>query len=143
MPTTPPPDPEPNPSPPITLEPAAPSPEPALPVKKRRAGWTEWAAAIMILILLTAIAIPNFVKARTTACKNACIANLKQIDGAVQQWALENKKKGTDGVATSDILDFLKGSVLPICPAAGTYWVRTVSAVPRCTVGISNPGHTL
>ena len=51
---------------------------------------------VAIIGLLAAIAIPNFVKARATAQKNSCIANLKQIDGAVQQWALENKKAATD-----------------------------------------------
>ena len=51
---------------------------------------------VAIIGLLAAIAIPNFVKSRVTAQKNACISNLKRIDGAVQQWALENKKQSTD-----------------------------------------------
>ena len=42
--------------------------------------------------VLAGIAIPNFVKARQTAQKNACINNLRQIDGAKKQWALDNKK---------------------------------------------------
>src|SRR6185369_14286200 len=96
---------------------------------------------VAIIGLLAAIAIPNFVKARTTAQKNACIANLKQIDGAVQQWALENKKAGTAAVGTTDILDFLKGSSLPLCPAAGTYATSSVSETPTCTLTAS--GHSL
>jgi Tfp pilus assembly protein PilE len=121
-----------------------PGPEPALPPtppKKRRYGVVEWASIIAILALLAAIAIPNFVKARTTACKNACIPNLKQIDGAIQQWALENKKAGTATVTLTDILPFLKGSALPICPAAGTYVLSTVSATPRCTQSAN--GHSV
>src|ERR1700745_889320 len=95
-----------------------------------KSGFTlvEIMIVVAIIGLLAAIAIPNFVKARTTAQKNACIANLKQLDCAIQQWALENKKSGTAAVGTTDVLDFLKGSAIPLCPAAGTYAASSVSA---------------
>ncbi|HYV25942.1 MAG TPA: prepilin-type cleavage/methylation domain-containing protein [Candidatus Eisenbacteria bacterium] len=130
-------------------EPATPAesaPEPVAPLKpKKRSRVAFYSVVVVIILLLVAIAIPNFVKARTTACKNACIANLKQIDGAVQQWALEHKKQATDQVTTTDILEFLKGSALPICPVAGTYSVSTVSSVPTCSDALKNLGssHTL
>ena len=109
----------------------------------RKSGFTlvEIMIVVAIIGLLAAIAIPNFVKARTTAQKNACIANLKQIDGAVQQWALEQKKVSSDTVATSDITSFLKGGTIPACPAGGTYAVTAVSANPTCTK--SSDGHSL
>jgi len=47
---------------------------------------------VFIIGMLAAIAIPNFVKARNTAQMNACINNLRMIDGAKQQWALTNAK---------------------------------------------------
>lgn len=74
--------------------------------------------------------------------KDSCITNLKQIDGAVQQWALEYKKVATDRYSLQDpsLLAFLRGSVLPLCPAGGTYAPgSTVSADLTCSV----PGHTL
>ena len=104
--------------------------------KPRRPRWLVWARLVIyggIILLLVAIAIPNFVKARTTKCKSACIANLRQIDGAVEQWALENKKQPTDTVTMTDIRVFMKVSALPQCPAGGTYSVSTVSAAPLCT----------
>ena len=47
---------------------------------------------VAIIGLLASIAVPNFVKARTTAQMNACISNLRQIDGAIQQWALDTNR---------------------------------------------------
>lgn len=78
--------------------------------------------------------------AAAEALKNACIANLKQIDGAIQQWALENRKVAASPVNMRGAVEYLKGSVLPLCPSGGAYSAGpTVSASPTCTV----PGHTL
>jgi len=101
---------------------------------------------LLIVGVLAALAIPNFVKARTTSCKGACIANLKQIDGAIQQWALENKKKDTDPVDIEGAKNFLKGGVLPTCPSgAGSYAAgKTVADPPTCTFQYRDgTGHSL
>jgi len=100
---------------------------------------------VAIIGILAAIAIPNFLKSRTSAQQKTCIANLRQIDSAVQQWALEFKKAETStySLTDTDLLAFIKGSVLPVCPGGGTYTEGAdVSTDPTCSIAdhtISTP----
>ncbi len=108
-------------------------------------AWGARAVYVTIMILLVAIAVPNFIKARTMPGKNACVANLKQIDGAIKQWALENKKTNADPVDMTGVVTFLKGGMFPSCPAGGVYSMgTTVGNRPTCSMAGKHPeGHSL
>ena len=109
----------------------------------RKAGFTlvEIMIVVAIIGLLAAIAIPNFIRARTTSQQNACINNLRQIDGAIQQWALENKVAASASVTSANVTPYLGRSTgeFPTCPAGGTYALTDVATKPTCTVS----GHVL
>ena len=121
----------------------------------KNAGFTlvEIMIVVAIIGLLAAIAIPNFVKARTTSQMNACINNLRQIDGAKQQWALETKQVGTVTPAELDIAPYVgrdpaATTIVYTCPAnnaaafASSYAINAVDTAPTC-VTPNTVGHIL
>ncbi|MDB6026722.1 MAG: hypothetical protein JWM68_2945 [Verrucomicrobiales bacterium] len=93
---------------------------------------------VAIIGLLAAIAIPNFVKARATAQQNACVNNLRQIDGAKDQWAIEKGKKTGDSPASSDVEEYIKK--VPVCPAGGSYTYGVVGTNPACSLSTLTAG---
>jgi hypothetical protein len=119
--------------------------------------------AVAVGGVLAAIAIPNFVRARNTAQanaaattgamarrggtitrtpQNACIINLRLIDAAKGQWALENHKQNSDTPTEQDLTPYFgrgRGGNFPVCPAGGKYIIGTIGEKPRCSI----PGHVL
>ena len=115
--------------------------------KNSQKGFTlvEIMIVVAIIGLLAAIAIPNFVRARTTSQMNACINNLRQIDAAVQQWALENNASASTAVTAALITPYLgrgaSGSITSVyCPAdtakafGSSYTLVDVSTKPVCQI---------
>ena len=98
------------------------------------------------------IRLPDFVAAgnaapaeaqdRATANQNACISNLRRIDGAKGQWALENRKQNSDTPTMEDIRVYIgrgPNGEVPVCPDGGVYTLGKVGEKPTCSI----PGHVL
>jgi len=114
------------------------------------AGFTlvEIMIVVAIIGLLAAMAIPNFMHSRAEVQARVCINNLTQIEGAAEEFALENGKKDGDAISyPSDLTPFIKPNAahgLPGCPAGGTYSMVTVGATPVCSLGSTvNPAHVM
>ena len=102
---------------------------------KSRRGFTLIEIMIVVLIIgiLLAIAVPNFVKARESSRQKACVSNLKQIQSAAEQWAMDKKQAGSNTPQDSDL--FGSGNyvtVKPTCPAGGSYTIGSVDTDPTC-----------
>ena len=113
--------------------------------KNLKLGFTlvEIMIVVAIIGLLAAIAIPNFVRARTTAQQSACINNLRQIDSAKQQWGLETRQLTNAVPVDSDVAPYLRSSSLTnvLCPSGGStatfdssYTLNSLSQPPTCNI---------
>ena len=96
---------------------------------------------VAVLSLVAVIAIPNLMRSRNTSQTNVCIANLRQVNSAIQQWAIENNKPSSASVTSDKILPYIRDLTMPACPGGGTYTLTTVGAPAKCS--LSTEGHSL
>lgn len=98
---------------------------------------------IAIIGVLVAIAVPSYVRARSTAKMNLCINNLSQLDAAKSAWATAMRADPSTVPPVTSIQPFLgRGSTgtLPICPSdtnqtfATSYSLQAISTLPICLV---------
>jgi hypothetical protein len=104
--------------------------------------------AALFFLIAAAIAIPNFVKARSPSAANACPNNLRQIDAAATQFALEHNLKTGDPIKfPDDLTPYIKlnsKGEIPPCPAGGIYHISKVGDTPTCSLGTTvTPSHVL
>ncbi|MEI8288042.1 MAG: type II secretion system protein [Verrucomicrobiota bacterium] len=116
----------------------------------RLRGFTlvEIMVVIAIISLLAAIAIPSLLRAVAKSQSAACINNLRQIDTAVQQFAVVAGKHVGDVITyPTDLTAYIKltkSGEIPGCPAGGEYSLTTVGTVPSaiCSLGSTvSPAH--
>ena len=101
---------------------------------------------VAIIGIIIMIAIPSFIRARETSRARACQENLQKIDGAKEQYALDQNVGQGDDVALTDLIGptlYIKRE--PECPAGGAYTVGAVGTDPTCdyTAPDWSPDHAL
>lgn len=106
--------------------------------KKKGFTLVEIMIVVLIIGILLAIAVPNFLRARESSRTRSCIANLRQIEAAKEQWAMDNKKGATDTPAQADLAPTYVKSY-PSCPSGGAYTIGDMSTNPVC----NQAGHVL
>src|SRR5450432_1207948 len=116
----------------------------------RKHGFTLVEIMIVVLIIgiLMAIAVPNFIQARNNSRKNSCIANLKQIDSAKEQFAMDQKLATGAAVTMANLTDpgtgYIKGAATgPAEPMGGAYTVNVVGTPPTCSFSAAPDLHVL
>lgn len=107
---------------------------------KRRNGFTliEMAIVLLVISILTAIAIPSYMRCRENSKIRVCRSHLRHLQDAKDRWAIENRKTSSDKPTFDDLIPtYLKGA--PVCPNSGTYELGAVGENVTCTT----PGHTI
>src|SRR4030088_924510 len=108
-------------------------------LNKRRGGFTlvEIMIVVAIIALLAAIAVPGFLRARRRSQASRILNDLRMIDSAVDQYAIETNRKTGDAVAVPDWTNYVKkGSLLYnsgnslLGTAYGAQKVDTIPTVP-------------
>ncbi len=94
----------------------------------------ELMIVVLIISILLAVAVPNYVRARTKSQTTVCLRNLAKLDMAKEHWAMANKASDGAVVTMGDLVaDFLKEA--PVCPAGGDYEPQPVGTEPTCSIG--------
>ena len=113
---------------------------------RRREGFTlvEIMIVVAIVALLAAIAIPGFLRARKRSQAARILNDLRSIDSAVDQYAIENSKTSGQPVPTAAWTQYIKkGSLLYDTagnPTVGSYGAQTVDIIPSILVVGTPPG---
>ena len=110
--------------------------------RKRQKGFTliEIMIVVLIIAILLAIAVPNFLRARETSRAKSCQGNLRQIETAKEQWAMDTRAAASASVSSMDVLvpDYIKAT--PACPSNGTYTIGDMQTRPTCSIGENGTG---
>ena len=116
--------------------------------KPSDSDWFAWSLAFLAIAGLVLVGGPNFIRARSTSACNACVNNLRQLDAAANQLALERSlTTGTRINFPNDLTPYIKlnsTGKIPSCPNGGIYSLKKIGDTPTCSLGSSViPSHVL
>ena len=96
-----------------------------------------------VIALLAAIAVPNFIQARNAARSSTCVNNLRLIDSAKEQFAIENNLATGVTTDSGDVTPYLKANAFPVCPGTSTaYTTNAIGFYPACALSGASAGAT-
>ena len=104
-----------------------------------RFTWVEAILLVFVLLLTIAIAYPFFLSVKQDSKINQCLVNMRKIERAMRLWELDKNKLFDANVTMADILPYLKGELIPVCPSDGKYNVTRLKDPPTCTIA----GHSM
>jgi hypothetical protein len=117
---------------------------------ENKSAWGFWEIFVLVCIIgfVVAVAIPANRVGSHTSPANACINNLRQIDGAINEWALEKSITNGTVVTENDITNYIKLNrfgKIPSCPSGGKYTYGKVGDKPQitCSLSTASPPHVL
>src|SRR5215211_4282990 len=103
----------------------------------KRAGFTlvEIMIVVAIIALLAAIAVPGFLRARKRSQASKVLNDLRMIDSAMDQYAIETAKKSGDAIAVSDWTNYVKKDTVLYATGQDLfgqdYGAQTVDSLPK------------
>lgn len=112
---------------------------------RRGFSLVEIMIVVAIIAIFLAISVPNYFKSGKTSAKNVCINNLKQIDSAIDRWAIDNDIPEGTVPSTSqedEIYNYFHGDK-PVCPSGGEYSIHATGSKPQVTCTRADIGHVL
>jgi hypothetical protein len=107
-------------------------------------AWSRrWRLIASLLVTLSVLLLLSdggrFPASRTKVDQAKCVVNLRQLAEAKRSWATLTKPETTTAPQPSDLAQYLKQGLLPLCPAGGTYTLGAVHEPPRCS--LAHQGH--
>lgn len=100
---------------------------------------------VAVIAILLAVALPNYLKSTTSVERTICINNLKKIDAAIDEWAVEHHKSPgvqPDASQEDEISNYIRGGK-PICPGGGEYAIYAVGNRPQVSCTLEDLDHKL
>ncbi len=108
--------------------------------------------AVIVVAALSVGVSAIIIRARSIRSSAPCINRLRLIEGAKEEWAIEQGKTTNDTPTWPDLFPYIYlpsftnnwfTNGVPVCPEGGTYTLGRVGVQPICSLGDKEPNHKL